>query len=134
MPEENQGPFPHAELPATLSAPVPTGAVSSTETLQATTLTDLMKLVLTNPALAPKEKKMLLNELRKNNANSADRWTYRSAIWILGGAVLLSIVALWVLSGTPRDIPDGLIALGSSSAGGLAGLLAPGRSTESNPS
>jgi hypothetical protein len=95
-----------------------------------------MKIVLMNNELGAKDKRILLVELRKNNANSADRWTYRYAIWILGGAVILTIAALWVLTyhGNVDKIPEGLVALGSAAAGGLAGLLTPSHATESNQS
>ena len=82
-------------------------------------------------SLQPKEKKYLIKEIRKNNPGSSDRWTYRYAILILGGAVLLTIVSLCTLASTPsQTIPDGLVAIGSAAVGGLAGLLAPGRGTE----
>ena len=73
-----------------------------------------------------------LLEIRKNNPGTSDRWTYRYAILTLGGAVLLTIVALWVLA-TNKDlsIPQGLVSIGSAAVGGLAGLLTPGRGTES---
>ncbi|MBV6518160.1 MAG: hypothetical protein DCC43_16015 [Candidatus Brocadia sp.] len=86
---------------------------------------ELMKLVITDTNLQPVEKKKLLNELRKSSG--ADRWTYRSAIWILGTVGLLTVGAIWYLSISngfkAENIPQGLVAIGSSAVGGLAGLL-----------
>lgn len=91
---------------------------------------ELIRIVLTDPKLEWEQKKVLIDELRKGNVS--DRWTFRWAIWILGAAVLLTIAALWGLSSGKYDIPDGLVAIGSAAAGGLAGLLTPGRSSERN--
>jgi hypothetical protein len=94
----------------------------------ATTFYDLLRLVILDATLDAKQKADLLNELRKSGG--ADRWTFRSAIWILGTVVLLSIGALWVLTyyGKAKDNNlQGLIAIGSGAVGGLAGLLTPGR-------
>ncbi|GAB3831982.1 hypothetical protein [Hymenobacter jeollabukensis] len=41
---------------------------------------ELMKMVLANDKLPTKEKMDLIDELRKNNPTSSDRWTYRYAI------------------------------------------------------
>lgn len=71
-------------------------------------------------------KNVLINEVRKVSPAS-DRWTFRWAIWILGATVILAVVALWVLSYYDHKIPEGLVAIGSGAAGGLAGLLTPGR-------
>lgn len=88
---------------------------------------ELVKMVLADPKLEFEQKKVLIDELRKGNVS--DRWTFRWAIWILGAAVLLTICAIWALSSGMYDIPDGLVAIGSAAAGGLAGLLTPGRNT-----
>lgn len=96
-----------------------------------TTLLDLIRIVLEDPQLKPEEKRSLIDELRKNNPGTSDRWTYRYAILTLGGAVLLTILALWYLGAHHgASIPDGLISIGSAAVGGLAGLLTPGRGTE----
>lgn len=91
---------------------------------------ELIRIVLTDPKLEWEQKKVLIDELRKGNVS--DRWTFRWAIWILGAAVLLTIAALWALSSGAYNIPDGLVAIGSAAAGGLAGLLTPGRSSGQN--
>ncbi len=96
-----------------------------------TTLLDLIKIVLQDNALTSKEKKLLIDELRKNNPGSNDRWTYRYAIIALVLAVILTILALWFLSAQDaKQIPDGLVSIGSAAVGGLVGLLTPGRSGE----
>jgi hypothetical protein len=85
---------------------------------------DLQKIVLSDPKLEWDQKMKLINEIRKSTPAS-DRWTFRWAIWILGLIVLLSIVAIWSLGLNEVPIPEGLVALGSAAAGGLAGLLTP---------
>lgn len=86
----------------------------------------LLRLVVGDASLTPVDKQKLIDELRKTTPTS-DRWTFRWAIWILGAVVLLTIGALWALSFGGHSIPDGLVAIGSGAAGGLAGLLTPGR-------
>jgi len=95
-------------------------------------LYDLIKIVLEDAQLKPEDKLKLIDELRKNNPGTNDRWTYRYAILILGSVVLLTIAALWYLTKLPAaHIPDGLVAIGSAAVGGLAGLLSPGKGSES---
>jgi uncharacterized integral membrane protein len=96
-------------------------------------LYDLMRLVLLDSNLDVEQKTKLIDELRKNNPTTSDRWTFRWAIWILGAAVLLSIVFIFILgrSDNPK-IPESLIALGSTVAGGLVGVLAPTQRTASS--
>jgi hypothetical protein len=86
---------------------------------------DLILEVLKNESFSPDQKIALIDEIRKNSPAGADRWTYRYAIWILGGAVLLALgcttgMAVYKVS----PIPDGVLAIGSAAIGGLAGLLA----------
>jgi hypothetical protein len=92
------------------------------------TFLELLRIVITDPRLDSEQKKTLLDELRKSGG--VDRWTYRSAIWILGGVILLTIVAISLMTTVggvpPEQIPQGLVAIGSSAVGGLAGLLTPG--------
>lgn len=56
-----------------------------------------------------------------------DTFVYRVTVIVLGIAVVTVIVAqLWItLERKEGGIPDGLIALGSTAIGALAGLLAP---------
>lgn len=92
----------------------------------ATSLLDLMRVVLEDQRLQPDDKRSLIDELRKNNPGAADRWTHRYAILTLAGAIVLTIGALWALASTQGvAIPDGLVAVGSAAVGGVAGLLSP---------
>lgn len=96
------------------------------------TVYDLMKQVLEDTNLKPEEKRKLLDELRKNNPTDSDRWTYRSAIWLLGAIVCGSILAIYYLSihQSSNINTEGLIAIGSAAVGGLAGLLNSARNKE----
>lgn len=96
------------------------------DSIRPTTLNDLILTVLQDSRLSAEEKKSLIDEIRKNNPGTADRWTYRWAIYILGGIAALSVIGLILASSWGRVAPDGLVAIGSASIGGLAGLLAPG--------
>jgi hypothetical protein len=94
-----------------------------------TTHHDLIKIILSNPNSTPEQQNALIDKIGKTTVS--DRWTFRWAIWILGLAMLLTIAALWALCyADKKDIPQGLIAIGSGAAGGLAGLLTPGRNGE----
>jgi len=96
-----------------------------------TSLLDLIRIVLEDTKLQPNEKKMLIDELRKNNPGTSDRWTYRYAILTLGGAVILTILFLFYLGLCSQGkIPDGLVGIGSAAVGGLAGLLSPSKGSE----
>lgn len=110
-------------------APGPSAATGRRGSLEPTEFYGLLKAVIGDAALSPDQKKSLIDELRKSTPAS-DRWTFRWAIWILGLVVLLTIAALWSLSASSASIPDGLVAIGSAAAGGLAGLLTPGRNGE----
>ncbi|MCW3105569.1 MAG: putative transrane protein [Segetibacter sp.] len=101
-----------------------------TTTNRPTNQFDLMKIVLLDTNLNNQQKIDLIDELRKNNPASTDRWSYRYAIWILGAAIGLTIVAMGIIGWHGKDVPDGLIAIGSAVAGGIAGLLSQSR--ESN--
>lgn len=100
-----------------------------------TSLYDLMKSVLLDSSLSAEQKVKLIDELRNNNPTTSDRWAYRWAIWILGLAVVITIICLTILAYKGSDIPDGLIAIGSGVAGGIAGLLSPPQraSSENQP-
>lgn len=90
-------------------------------------LNELIRLVLSDNALDPDQKKMLIDELRKSSPGTADRWTYRWAILILGATILASVGFTFFLKLHNVDIPDGLTSIGSTALGGLAGLLVPSR-------
>jgi len=91
-----------------------------------------MKLVLENNDIKTDDKIKLIDELRKNNPTSSDRWTYRTAIWILGAAVIITLIFIYCLALNKVDIPDSLIAIGSTVAGGIAGTLTSSNRTSSN--
>jgi hypothetical protein len=98
-----------------------------------TSLYDLMQAVLSDTNIkTTKEKIDLIDELRKNNPSTTDRWSYRYAIWFLGASVLITIISMCVLAALEKDVPDGLIAIGSAVAGGIAGLLSPAPRTGPN--
>lgn len=113
-----------------IQMPAPSSQSVGLRSAEPTEFYGLLKAVVTDPSLTPDQKKSLIDELRKSSPTS-DRWTFRWAIWILGLVVLLTIISLWSLSAGKYDIPDGLVAIGSAAAGGLAGLLTPGRGQES---
>ena len=60
-------------------------------------------------------------------ADSPDVWIYRMVIGALGLTVLITVLGCVILTGVEptHEIPAGIIALGSSAVGALAGLLAP---------
>lgn len=84
------------------------------------TLYELMEKVLSDTKLSTEDKIKLIDELRKNNPASSDRWAPRVAIWILGASILTTIICMTVFGKTGDD---GLIAIGSAAVGGLAGVI-----------
>lgn len=90
---------------------------------------DLLKAVVTDQGLTGEQKQVLLSQL-KGSSPTSDRLTYRLATWILGFIALITIIAIWHLTSQPNPVkvPDGLIAIASGAVGGLAGLLSPSRS------
>jgi len=56
---------------------------------------------------------------------SQDLLFYRIVVVTLGLAVVLTVLAMFVLSMYGKTIPEGLVALGSAAAGGLVGILVP---------
>lgn len=79
--------------------------------------------------------KKVISEVKKEAAERtppayvADKWIYRGTVAVLGLAVLFVAFAQYqivIADFDPvREIPDGLIAIGSAAIGALAGLLAP---------
>lgn len=107
-------------------------ATASTDSTK-TSLGDLMKMVLSDSKTTPEQKKMLIDELRKNNPGASDRWAYRWSVWILGGGVIVTIICASILAGMHVDPPEGLLAIATGLVGALAGLLSPAqRSTSDN--
>jgi hypothetical protein len=54
-----------------------------------------------------------------------DVWIYRMVVGTLGLAVLASIIVAIVIAMSGKELPQILVAIGSSAVGALAGLLAP---------
>ncbi len=76
----------------------------------------------------------LADELRRDPAGTltrlagpleSDRLIYRVVVFALAGAVIVCLVGSLGLAWVGKDVPDGVIALGSAAIGALAGLLAP---------
>jgi hypothetical protein len=59
------------------------------------------------------------------DARVTDRWIYRMVVAALGLTVIISLVGGIILAIISKNIPEGLLALGSAAIGALAGLLAP---------
>lgn len=74
-----------------------------------------------------KEKKVLLNEVRKIMSPEQSRWNFRYAIWTLALIALSIPIIILLRCGTaPEDaVPDGLLSLGSAAVGALAAFLTP---------
>ena len=60
-----------------------------------------------------------------NNPVQKDKWIYRMVVAVLGFTVVSSLVGAIVLTMAGQSTPEVIVALGSASIGGLAGLLAP---------
>ncbi len=61
---------------------------------------------------------------------TTDPWIYRIVVGVLG-LLVLSVVLGAVILG--KEIPQGILALGSASVGGLVGLLVPSPIAKSAP-
>ena len=59
-----------------------------------------------------------------SRAFEQDRWFYRIIALCLSSVALFSVIGLIVLAVFDKSMPEGLIALGSSAIGALAGVLA----------
>lgn len=99
------------------------------ETSTKPTLYGLMEKVLDDSSLSKDEKIALIDELRKNNPAASDRWSPRVAIWILGIAIITTIICLTIQE---KETNEGLIAIGSAAVGGLAGLISQVSRTSSD--
>ncbi len=67
---------------------------------------------------------------------STDPWIYRVVVCVLGLVVLVVVIGgilLALISPTVKDVPQGILAIGSAAAGGLVGLLVPSPVTKPNP-
>jgi len=57
---------------------------------------------------------------------STDPWIYRVVVGVLGLVVLVVVVGGILLAFFGgKDVPQGILAIGSAAAGGLVGLLVP---------
>ena len=117
--------------PEPVPSPAPVHQVVSTSS--SASYFDLLRAVVVDPELTGDQKQMMLKEL-KSSSPTSDRLTYRLAISLIGIIAMLAIVVIWHLLArtTPASVPDGLIAIASGAVGGLAGLLSPSRSGDSN--
>lgn len=82
--------------------------------------------VINNDKLTANEKKALITEIRKLQPGLEDRWVYRFAVSALAGAIGLSIIGTFTLLWNGKPVSDGLIGIGATSVGAIAGLLTPG--------
>ncbi|MEO1085107.1 MAG: hypothetical protein AAFY88_12775 [Acidobacteriota bacterium] len=112
------------ETQETPQKPLPT-SISDTPSDE---FAQLMALVLANDDLTTKDKKTLLREIRKASP-LRNRSLYLVVVIALGTVVLITVIwgfALVSLAEPAKaTLPAGLVALGSTALGALAGLLAP---------
>ena len=89
-------------------------------------LNDLIKQVI-DSEYSVKEKKILLNELRKLLAPEQNRWHFRYVIWTLALIALsIPLIVIWSCAhGKQLEVPSGLLSLGSAAVGALAAFLSP---------
>ena len=67
---------------------------------------------------------------------STDPWIYRVVVCVLGLVVLAVVIGgllLAIISPTAKDVPQGILAIGSAAAGGLVGLLVPSPVNKTTP-
>jgi hypothetical protein len=67
-------------------------------------------------------KKLMEEAKREIPAYIGDIWTYRIAIGVLGALTLTAAVGAILLK---ANVPEALVALGSTAVGALVGLFAP---------
>lgn len=85
---------------------------------------DLYKMVLENKELSLKDKKELLDEIRKLGPGNENRWNFRYVIWALALVALSSpVIQAWWGS---DDIPQGLLTISSTAVGALAAFITSG--------
>ncbi len=65
---------------------------------------------------------------------STDPWIYRMVVIVLGLVVLVVVIGGIILQLlVAKDIPQGILAIGSAAAGGLVGLLVPSPISNTRP-
>jgi hypothetical protein len=93
-------------------------------------ISELFRDIIENEKLNILQKKILLNEVRKLKSPDEDRWVYRMAVFVLGAVAIGTALYPYFVDCT-KDIPSGLLALGSAAMGALAGYLTPHSKTTS---
>ncbi len=97
-------------------------------------LESLSKSILENTDTTVDEKKELLREIRRFGHPIDDKWLYRCVVWILGIVAIFALVSsTWILidnNDKTVTVPNGIVALGSTAIGALAGWLVPHRKQE----
>jgi hypothetical protein len=94
-------------------------------------LDDAINDITADDSMKPESKEKLLKSLRRlKSPLEYDRWIYRMVVLFLGVTVVATVVGGFMMASlstdaAQKDIPEGLIALGSAAVGALAGLLAP---------
>ena len=94
----------------------------------------MIRLLVADPARLAKVKADPLPELEKLKDEAVtnvpmvyigDVWVYRGVVFVLGAAVLPTLVGALVLQAYARDVPQAIVGLGATALGALAGLLVP---------
>lgn len=90
-------------------------------------MVDLIALVLQDDKTSPEDKVKLIDEIRKTNPGSSDRWAYRWSVWLMGGSIVFCIIGITTLAFAKLEVPPGLLVVASGIVGALAGLISPGQ-------
>lgn len=89
--------------------------------------TEIASLVSKNPELESRMKSDPAGTLKTMGAMplATDVWIYRGVIGALGFTVSMCVVGGLLLAFYGKPTPEGVIAIGSTAMGAMAGLLAP---------
>ncbi|MFT5757714.1 MAG: hypothetical protein ACI9LM_002450 [Alteromonadaceae bacterium] len=89
-------------------------------------IVELCRQIVSDKETSLKEKKALLNEIRKLLPASENRWNFRWVMFGLG-LVALSAPLIYIFGNifcfSSGNIPEGLLALSSTSVGALAAFI-----------
>ena len=92
-------------------------------------LIELHRVVLSDSGLSVRQRRALLNDIRKLIPPDQNRWNLRWVIFPLAliGLSLPAVFAIHVvyLGQFPEKVPEGLVSLASAAVGALAGFLTP---------
>jgi L-asparagine transporter-like permease len=82
-----------------------------------------------------KEKKELLNEIRKLVPGNQNRWNFRWVIWALAAIAIVSPLTFigTYFNLTDPKVPDAVIALSSTAVGALAAYITSKMGNEDGP-